>query len=451
MAKSRKSLADQVPTEIFWSIFNKLSFIDLIQAKAVCSSWNLAAEEFVSKMPWLMLPSKKEVEEGDGAFVNNNGYNGFFNLCENRVYNLKTTPMEFRESCCIGSSNGWLVFLEHKAVPFLFNPFKQIKIHLPSVDYLLGLKKMERNEDGEYEFDYLKKNQRFFFKVCGKEQVRECFIQKAILSGKPDCNENFGVVLLCNNREEIAYHQRGYNSWTVIDVSHPPYRDIICHKNHLYALTGNNSIEVWDLGGRDYVGRIVNKSDIVLPFPDKSHTKGNSLRGFGTSKFYLVESCDDLLLIVRFTGDYVDFDGTLLTEWDLLTETCTQPKICPYRTCFFHVYQLDFDELKWVEVESLNDRALFLGGNQSVSVSVQSFPHCETNSIYFTDDCWEKMEEDYNYGGHDMGIYNIKDESFKPIYEFSSDKIQPPPCWIIPSAMLESQLGQCVASLPGCN
>ncbi|PPR89229.1 hypothetical protein GOBAR_AA31471 [Gossypium barbadense] len=414
MAKRRKSLADQVPTEIFWSIFNKLSFIDLIQAKAVCSSWNLAAEEFVTKMPWLMLPSKKEVEEGDGAFVNNNGYNGFFNLCENRVYNLKTTPMEFRESCCI-------------------------------------LKKMARNEDGEYELDYLKKNQRFFFKVCGKQQVRECFIQKAILSGKPDCNENFGVVLLCNNREEIAYHQRGYNSWTVIDVSHPPYQDIICYKNHIYALSNNNSIEVWDLGGRDYVGRIVKKSDIVLPCPDKSHTKGNSLRGFGTSKFYLVESCDDLLLIVRFIGDYVDLDGTLLTEWDLLTETCTQPKICPYRTCFFHVYKLDFDELKWVEVESLNDRALFLGGNQSVSVSVQSFPNCETNSIYFTDDCWEKMEEDYNYGGHDMGIYNIKDESFKPIYEFSSDKIQPPPCWIIPSSMLESQLGQCVASLPGCN
>ncbi|KAL4282954.1 hypothetical protein GQ457_16G030240 [Hibiscus cannabinus] len=42
------------------------------------------------------------------------------------------------------------------------------------------------------------------------------------------------------------------------------------------------------------------------------------------------------------------------------------------------------------------------------------------------------MEEDYLYGGHDMGTYNLSDGSLKPIYEFSSDKIQPPPCWIIP-------------------
>ncbi|XP_022761172.1 probable F-box protein At4g22165 [Durio zibethinus] len=431
--KSRKSsLVDQVPTDILRFVFKRLSFIDLVQAKAVCSSWNLLVEEFVSRMPWLMLPSKEEVEGGDGTDVNNNGYSGFLNPGENQVYSLKTISKEFRESCCIGSSNGWLVFLEEKAVPFLFNPFKQIKIQLPSVDLLLGLLKMERNMEGQYELDYFK-HSRFGFSFCNKQQVRQCFIQKAILTGEPDCNnKNYGLILLCNEGEEIAYHESGDSYWTMLDVSHPPYQDIISHKNYLYALSEQNTVEVWDVQG----GCVMKKFDIDPPFPEKSLAKGKSFGDLCTNRFYLVESCEDLLLVVRYIGYSVDWDGTLVHEADLLTDHCTHPKVCPYRTCLFHVYKLDFIAQKWVEMESLGDRALFLGGNQSVSVSTQSFPNCEGNSIYFTDDFWEKMEEDYLYGGHDMGIYNLKDESVKPIYEFYSDKIQPPPCWIIPQAML---------------
>ncbi|XP_022748806.1 putative F-box protein At4g22180 [Durio zibethinus] len=366
---STSSLVDQVPSDVLRSmIFNRLTFIDLVQAKAVCSSWNLLGEEFVSRMPWLMLPSKEEVEEEDGLDVNNNGYSGLLNLGESQVYSLKTIPKEFRESCCIGSSHGWLVFLEEKAVPFLFNPFRQVKIQLPSVDHLLGLLKMERNMDGEYELQYFNG----YEDARLKQQLRECYIRKAILTGEPDCNnKNYGLILLCKRGKEIAYYESGGNYWTVLDVSHPPYQDIIFHENHLYAMSEDHSIGVWVVQG-------------------------------GCAR-------------KKYIGEFVDWDGTLVREEDRLTDYCTQPKM-----------------------ESLGDRALFLGGNQSVSVSAQSFSNCERNSIYFTDDYWEKMEEDYLYGGHDYGIYNLKDESVKPIYEFSSDKIQPPPCWIIPQAMLEA-------------
>ncbi|XWS39120.1 hypothetical protein CRYUN_Cryun18bG0023100 [Craigia yunnanensis] len=397
------SPVDQVPTDILSSmIFNRLTFIDLVQAKAVCSSWNSLGEEFVSRMPWLMLPSKKEVEEGDGNDVNNNGYSGFLNLGENQVYSLKSIPKEFRESCCIGSSNGWLVFLE--AVPFLFNPFRQVTIQLPSVDRLLATTK------------------RMLYSESNPDR-------------RPGCNDkNYGLILLYEQGKEIAYHESGDNYWTVLDVSHPPYQDIMCHENHLYALSEDHNIEVWGVQG----GCVRKKFSVVLPFPEKSLAKGNSFGDLCTSRSYLVESCKDLLLVVRYIGELVDWDGKLIHEADLLTDYCTQPKVCPYKTCLFHVYKLDFKEVKWVEMESLGDRALLLGGNQSVSVSAQSFPNCERNSIYFTDDYWERMEEDYLYGGHDYGLYNLKEESVKPIYEFSSDKIQPPPCWIIPQAMLEA-------------
>ncbi|KAK9037626.1 hypothetical protein V6N11_022530 [Hibiscus sabdariffa] len=261
---------------------------------------------------------------------------------------------------------------------------------------------------------------------------------KAILTKKPENNNgNYGLVLLCNNSEEIAYHASGSNYWTVLEASHPPYQDIICHENHLYALSDNNSIEVWDL--RNGGGRFEKKSDIVFQFPDRSLAKLNSLRDVCTMRFYLVESCGDLLFVVRFIGDYVDWDGTLLSEYDLLTEDCNHPKVCPYRTFLFHVYKMDFKELKWVEMDTLGDCTLFVGGNQSISVSTRCLLNCGKDCIYFSDDCWEKMEEDYLYGGHDMGIYNLSDGSLKPIYEFSLDKIQPPTCWIIPDpAVLES-------------
>ncbi|KAE8717701.1 hypothetical protein F3Y22_tig00110044pilonHSYRG00441 [Hibiscus syriacus] len=357
MTKRRKespltSRVDELPAHILRSIFHRINFNDLVQAKSVCRSWNLLGDELTSKMPWLMLPSKKQVEEGDGINVNNNGYHGFLNLMENHLYSLKTTPKEFSECCCIGSSHGWLVFLQEKAVPFLFNPFKQVKIELPSVDRLLGLEKM-----------------------------------KAILNDNGNC----GLVLLCNNGEEIAYNAIGSDYWTVLDVLHPPYQDIICHRNRLYALSDKNSIKVWDLniGGN----HVVKKSDFVYAFPEKSLAEEKSLRDVCTCRFYLVESCGDLLFVVRFIGDYVDWDGTLLHEHDLLTEASNHPKVCPFRI-LFHVYKRDFNELN--------------------------------------DDCWERMEEDYLYGELDMGIYNLKGGSLKPVFEFSSDKIQPDP------AMFES-------------
>ncbi|KAE8698335.1 putative Adenine nucleotide alpha hydrolases-like superfamily protein [Hibiscus syriacus] len=447
MTKRRKespltSRVDEVPAHILRSIFNRLSFNDLVQAKSVCCSWNLLGDELTSKMPWLMLPSKKQVEEDDGINVNNNGYHGFLNLMENRLYSLKMAPKEFRECCCIGSSHGWLVFLQEKAVPFLFNPFKQVRIELPSVDRLLGLENMVRNVDGEFELNYFnvfKGSHRILFRFCGKQQVRECLIQKAILTRKPENNDNgnYGLVLLCNNGEEIAYNASGSDYWTVLDVSHPPYQDILCHRNYLYALSDKNSIEVWELHVGS--GHVKKTSDIVFPFPDKSLSKENSLRDVCTCRFYLVESCGDLLFVVRFIGNYVDWDGTLLHEHDLLIEDSNHPKVCPYRTFLFHVYKMDFKELEWVEMDTLDDRALFLGGNQSVSVLARCFLNCEKDCIYFSDDCWERMEEDYLYGGHDMGIYDLKDGSLKPVFEFSSDKIQPPPCWVIPDpAMFES-------------
>ncbi|KAJ6402719.1 hypothetical protein OIU84_014762 [Salix udensis] len=59
-------------------------------------------------------------------------------------------------------------------------------------------------------------------------------------------------------------------------------------------------------------------------------------------------------------------------------------------------------------MRSLDDQAVFMGRNHPASVLVCDLPGCEENSVYFTDDYWERMNENDLYGGHDMGVYNLK-------------------------------------------
>ncbi|EOY06216.1 Uncharacterized protein TCM_021018 [Theobroma cacao] len=281
------TLFDQVPADILRSIFTRLYIIDIVRAKAVCSSRNSLGEEILSRTPWLMLPSREE-EVGGGYDVDNNVYSGFLIPGESRVFGLKKIPKEFRESCCIGSSNGWRVFLKLETTePFLFQPFRQEKIRLPPLHGQVDILRIE---------------------------------------GKAE-------------------------------------RDI----------------------------------EIEIDF--------------------------DILFVMRFIGEFVDWEGNLVSEEAVFNTNIKRPTVYPYRTRLFLVYKLDFNEQKWVEMLTLGDRALFLSENQSVSVSIQSFSNCEENSIYYTDEYWDKIMDDaYSYEGHDMGIYNLKDGRVKPSYEFSFRK-----------------------------
>ncbi|KAL3828317.1 hypothetical protein ACJIZ3_017119 [Penstemon smallii] len=52
------------------------------------------------------------------------------------------------------------------------------------------------------------------------------------------------------------------------------------------------------------------------------------------------------------------------------------------------------------------------------------------NSIYFTDDYWDRMDEDYCYGGHDMGIFSLEDGTIEPLFYSNQQRYEPSPFWI---------------------
>ena len=108
-------------------------------------------------------------------------------------------------------------------------------------------------------------------------------------------------------------------------------------------------------------------------------------------------------------------------------------EIRPCRTKLFYVYWLNFRQNTWEQVESLNDQVVFLGGNQSISLSSHDLLECIPDSVYFTDDRWDEMDVDDSYDGHDIGFSNLDDQSIKPYYRSNLARIDPPPIWITPN------------------
>ncbi|KAF9588788.1 hypothetical protein IFM89_015515 [Coptis chinensis] len=103
----------------------------------------------------------------------------------------------------------------------------------------------------------------------------------------------------------------------------------------------------------------------VLASPPEGIEDGN--------KFYLIEMFGDLHLVAReLTGDedepVYDFH---------------------YDTTFFDVYKFDFTTRSWIEVNYLDDQALFVGTNAYFAISTSDYPELNGGSIYFTDDNFE--------------------------------------------------------------
>lgn len=398
-----------IPSEILDSIFEHLSLRDVIAAESVCTRWFSSAKSFItfksqSQSPQcpLLLLFPQEDENG-----------------------LENVPEEFIESACIGSSHGWLIFLDKRGAPLLFNPHLRIHIQLHYIGSLLGVLNIGKSREyGCYITYDCQENPIGYVK-----NLRENLIHKAIISSDPLGIKNFGAVVIYGYGNKLAYCKNGDDSWTDLDGKHKPYEDIICSKNRLCALGSNASVEVWDFDGWN---KPVKRVEIEINFPEKSRKFWSKFGDLYTARLYLVESImGDIMLVVRFVGELVNGDDQPVHEHDLLTEEDTHPLVCPYKTLAFHVYKLDLNEKCWVEVHSLGDQSLFLGGNHSISVLADK--GYIKNSIYFTDDYWYRMDEDYLYGGHDMGVFSL-DNGRAELFSYCHQlKIQPSPCWVNPS------------------
>lgn len=115
---------------------------------------------------------------------------------------------------------------------------------------------------------------------------------------------------------------------------------------------------------------------------------------------------------------------------------CPRPRQ-PHRTVHFDIYKTPLGEgapneelNKWMKVESLGDRLVFLGYNSSMMIIASEFPGFKGNLIYFADTCVDNYFRS-PHGCCDNGVFNVEDNTV--VEQLFADRFHPtsaPPLWI---------------------
>ena len=437
--RKRDAAWSDLGTDISECILRRLGFVDILRFKRACSWWFSVAESYTSsscyrpcfQTPWLLLPPPDHQEEKADKGGERSRSFCFFNLDEKKEYRDVCLCGEVYEGRCVGSSHGWLVLLDRTANLIIFNPFCGARIQLVSLKEG-GLKLLDDVDA-----------------FAGGKKYKDCraFVSKAVLMsdhiGKKKNKDKDGVVLIYGVEGEGRYGTKmnklafcmfkdkdKYGRFIDLDGSYERYDDVICYDDVVCAISSYGFVEVWDFSGSSPTKVMDMRSS--LPRLKAIEFAISSRQVCSWFHFYLVESCGELLSVVRVVADfvYVDADGKSVRDRD---GDNNKPKIHIYQTSMFYVFRLDLHQKEWVEMDSLGDQVVFLGGNQSISLRAEDCPGCLNNSIYFTDSSWEEADENHSSGGHDMGYYNLRDRSVKPFYHSRCYKMKPTPIWVLPN------------------
>ncbi|MED6107339.1 hypothetical protein PIB30_012988 [Stylosanthes scabra] len=356
-------------------------------------------------LPYALLPSIQpphDIDDDDDPSTVNRS---ILSLSEKKRYEWKNMLQGHVGTWCVGSSNGWIVFLDQKGVPILLHPLSSTSINLPPLPRA-----------------FLQPVSYSYF----AEHLRKSFITKAILmcSSSPS---SYILAIIFGTDYKIAYCKSA--TWVKLPDEKQSYCDIVFRDNYLYALTQRGNVEVWNICGKSPKRMFLVTTTMESNYEEEQPYLGDK---FSRNLYLVASSAEEIFLVMRFIGNFVNDDGLVVEEGDLLSDEDTQPLICPYRTKYFTVYKLDIAIKKWKKVRSLPDKVLFLGANESVSMDAKACLGFEANSIYFSDDRWEEMTLDYMYGGHDWGVFNLQEKCVKSLMP-CPNRMVPPPIWVVSS------------------
>lgn len=409
-----------LPEDMLHKILSKMSFISILNFRAVCSFSRTVVRSLISSssynqvhvVPWLLLPRKLE----DKKSIR-------FSTYEDRmVFKHTNAPPEFYDGLCLGTSHGWLVMLEKSLDPYLFNPFSLEKILLPLIDTYPDILCVSGSVESGYDIDYYERPYACLRIIKSVHELRFNFVSKAVVSANPSHhNGKFFVLMIFKwgktGAAQIAFCYFGDDEWMQLGGDYDSYCDVLCYDDGFYALNYLDRIEIWDV----HNSYPTKRTSIVARFPENFFDTRYSLRFFCPSRSYLMEVRGDLFLVVRFIGSllYIVEDNELELR---------------HETLLFEVYKLDTSKNMWEEVESLGDLVYFVGANQSKSLFVPGNSAYKANSIYFTDDSWDTM---YQHKIHyDIGVFHLEDKSIERIRWIDSLN-EPPPLWIDPASLID--------------
>lgn len=361
---------------------------DLMRFRSVCSSWRVSATPKRSRLPG-GYRNLADNAISDSAF-------GFY-LSKRTIF-LITPPESQTETNPIA----WLVKVEED-IPDrkrLLNPLTRNYIDsLPEgFPRILDVSRFRLQELGqEFVLHYVN---------CRFRDLGSVYMEKVVVMSLDDDNGNDFMLLTIHVSGKLAVFKSENRAWTIIHDMPSPFDDVILFKGHFYAVDNN---------GRTV---IVDSSSIDL------NVTANPV--FGGDKKLLVESCGELLLVDMYLSIETEGGGFLEEYFEHLAYYMKE------RTVRFKVFRLNVEGKMWVELESLDNRVLFIGDDCAFSASAcDMLSEFKGNCVFFAD-TYGNGEENEAAGVQGIGLFEFDSGNIGSLtnYPEYNKLFWPPPRWI---------------------
>ncbi|KAL6215085.1 hypothetical protein ACLB2K_014516 [Fragaria x ananassa] len=395
------------------------------------------------QLPWLMLRSHPFTVE----------HHSFFSLSEERFHKLCPPLMSRRN--CVGSIEGWLImvdnvlwrpegFMNPRSFYSLFNQTSTGNI--PTVNFFLNPMSGARIDlPSQSTIPCPNSNQASFFrKVTASSAPTSC---------------NCLVAAICSNGR-LAFLRPSAKSWTLIDeVHHEGHKfvDIEILDGKLYAATDEASrfLMVFDLQDATYtVERLV----MLEPCPDPLRLARGNIKAvykrFERENVYIAKDSTsaELFLILRNNSYILENDPPI--PWSAIIGDANF--VIPPKTSGFRVFKLEDGfpgHARWIEIENLGDRVLFLSEvtNKFISVSnglgydlknktlEKNCIHFAFDNPYLSSHAFDKLSKLLLRSPSrevDVGVFSLTDKNIRPLTKFSKDHsrslLHTRPIWFTP-------------------
>ncbi|GAB2267802.1 hypothetical protein Dimus_002777 [Dionaea muscipula] len=397
----------RLPPELLQDIANDLdNSIYIIRFRSVCSAWRTAV------IPPLRLPSPLPIPSTNSFAAQFGG----FSLSKRTIF-LLSPPDRTPNQTSNPGPKSWMVKTEEIAPAgtyHLFNPLMRTPVNSFPTCFprLIDLSDVGAHELGQ---EYVLK---FVNHVLGRDHSSLYMEKVAFLSR----NALDYVILTIHISGKLAIFRSGAEKWVIINDLQSPFDDVIVFNGKFYAV--------------DVTGRMV-----VVQVGDNGATDARLLTLvakpiFGGDKKCLVKSGKDLLLVDVFNGIPQDNSDEELEEEEEEGDNYFDDEYIRRNTLWFQVFKLDVNDQKWVRVDRLDDRVLFLDDNCAFSASASSDLHgCKGNCIWynFSADGNGLFEEEVDpLRCHNIKVFELDSGYTSALYEsdYWSKLFWPLPSWI---------------------
>lgn len=343
----------ELPSDLLVLIAKRLICMeDFLAFGAVCNSWLLAADKN-NFDPSQQQPPWLMLRKRK----NKTSHEYFLSLTTLKIYKFPKRDANGKKYL---ASQGWLFAIGKDFDVNLIHPLSGARVPLPQMRTL---------KDSDCLFDRLH------------------LIYKAILSTN-NPNDSRVAIIYGSGINKVAFCKVGEETWKTVEAAYPSsaIHDLVYYKGRCYGVDILARVWVYD--------HEASNAQVLSTIPREFLPSYSTIRKPWQyfERFYLVESAGSLLVVSR------------------------EGKSCGhvYGTTGFRVLELDVEDGVWKRVNSLANRALFLGHSSSFSVQVAGKSGCKADCIYFTDDnSFSSYPDSLKGKGKDKGIYSMRDGSFE--------------------------------------